>query len=395
MTQTRGIVYFSILDWWYHARSHADFQLALELSRDHKVLFINSIGMRFPTPRTSRRPIRRIIRKAASTSRLLRHPVKDLPNFAVYSPLMVPAYSHPRLRHLSAAAIRGQVTALLRWTRMTNPLFIITVPTAWEVVKPLAPNDVIYNRSDRHSAFPEGDHDYLRQIETDLMLEANLVLYVNGPLMEQERRLTGDRSYLLGHGVDLEVFRPGDVPEEVQRIPRPRIGFFGDLRERIVDFALLTRLASELPDHHLVLIGDASDTLRRLPQSPNVHFLGRRSHVEVAALARGFDVGIVPYTRTEWLLASNPIKIKEYLALGLPIVSTDFPAVHDYGPLIEIAVSDSDFVMKVRQSAASSRADNPPERAVRRRSVEQHSWRAKADELIEVVSTQLGAPQFP
>jgi glycosyltransferase involved in cell wall biosynthesis len=383
----RDIVYFSVLDWWYHARSHADFQLALELSRSQKVLLVNSIGMRLPTPRTSKRPLRRIARKAMSTSRLVRRPVRDRPDFYVYSPLMLPVYSNPRLRGINATAIRKQVTWLARWMRLKDPIFIITVPTAWEVVRPLAPNTVIYNRSDRHSAFPECDRDYIRRIENELMGAADLTVYVNRSLMEDERHLTGDRAYLLGHGVDLDVFRLGtDIPAEMERVPRPRIGLFGDLRERSVDFDLLAKIAKALPDHHLVLIGDPSDTRRNLPQLPNVHFLGRRDYVEVAALARGFDVAIVPYAATEWVIACNPIKFKEYLALGLPVISTDFPAAREYGSSIQIATSADEFVRRVRETAIASRTEGRADSEARRLSVAESSWRSKATELMAVIS---------
>ncbi len=388
----RDIVYFSILDWWYHSRSHADFQLALELAHARKVPLVNSIGMRFPTPRSSRRAGRRLVRKLASTTHLLRRPVPSRPNFHVYSPIIFPLYSNRVVRGLSAWAVRVQLRTLVRRLRLVDPIFIITVPTAWEVVAPLNPQFVVYNRSDVHSEFPEADREVVVELETALMRRGDLVLYVNSSLMEEERPLTGDRSYLLGHGVDLEAFRLDlETPQEIERIPRPRIGLFGDLRERCVDFPLLLRLADELPDVQLVLIGDQSDTMQRLPDRPNIHLLGQRDYVEVAALATGFDVALVPYRRSPWVMGSNPIKLNEYLALGLPIVSTDFPAAHDRGDLIQIAGNADEFVRYVEAAIEAGAVEDGAQCRRRHQAVEGSSWLAKAEELEAEIARRLGA----
>src|SRR5690606_5358427 len=153
-----------------------------------------------------------------------------------------------------------------------------------------------FNRSDKSSEFAEADRAAIAALEDRLLGAADLVLYVSRALMEEERDRTGGRSRFLDHGVDLEHFdptRPGREPADLRAIPRPRIGFFGTLRERLVDFDLLERLARALPDAQLVLVGDATSPMKRFEPLPNVHWLGRRAYEEIPRYGLGFDVALM------------------------------------------------------------------------------------------------------
>ena len=140
--------------------------------------------------------------------------------------------------------------------------------------------------------------------------------------------MTGDRAHFLDHGVDLEHFRraSGDEPAPTgSPTSGPRIGFFGGLDDYVVDFDLLERVAVEIPEapgagrrtrparwsgstRCRTCTGSASSRTRDIP-----------------AYGSGFDVALMPWLGNAWIEHSNPIKLKEYLALGLPVVSTDFP----------------------------------------------------------------------
>ena len=103
----RGVVILSIFDWWYHSHGHSDMQLALAFSRRMPVLFVNSIGMRFPRPRTATAPMRRIARKLRSATRLLKFAGPSL-NIAVLTPVGLPIYSGS-LGRFNAASIQSQI----------------------------------------------------------------------------------------------------------------------------------------------------------------------------------------------------------------------------------------------------------------------------------------------
>ena len=376
-----GWVCFSGQDWWCHNQAHSDFQLMLRVARDQPVLLVNSLGLRVPMPGRTTNPGRRILRKASSVARLMRRPVAGLPNFNVLTPLSVPLSSKPAWRAANAALVRAQIRLACRRLGLRRPTVMVTLPTAWDVVRRLDHGMLVYNRSDKHSAFAEADGETVWALELELLRQADIIEYVSRQLMEEERFLTGDRARFLDHGVDLDRFRPvpeADQPADLQAIPRPRIGYFGGLNGYQIDFALLERVAREIEGAHLVLVGHADRPLGELAELPNVHHLGRRTHEEIPSYGSGFDVAIMPWLDNEWIRYANPIKLKEYLALGLPIVTTTLAEAEPYRELLTIAGDGDAFVAGIRAVLAGH---GPSSSEARRAAVADASWDRRAAEL--------------
>ncbi|RVX46659.1 GT2 family glycosyltransferase [Nonomuraea polychroma] len=381
-----GYVCFSAQDWWYHNRAHSDFQLMRSVAAHRKVLVVNSIGMRMPMPGRSTQVLRRISRKLRSVAKFVRRP---MPGFYVMSPLPLPFYGSSLMRRLNAVLVRTQVRVVCRLIGLTEPVIMTTIPTAWDVVRPMRRRSLLFNRSDRHSAFPESDTATIEELEQALLRRADHVLYVSRALMDEERALTGDRAHYLDHGVDIEHFTRTDrLPADLAGIPGPRVGFFGALDDYLVDFDLLERLAAELPDVSLVLIGDADVPMDRLTKYPNVHWLGFRPYDDIPAYGSGFDVAIMPWLDNPWIRHANPIKLKEYLALGLPVVSTDFAELAAYSERVRIAADPAAFVAAVRATLDDG-GPQPPE--VLRASVLGASWASRAATLMAMAEAPPGA----
>ncbi|MGX5653813.1 glycosyltransferase [Geodermatophilus nigrescens] len=381
---TGGAAYvcFAAQDWWYHNRAHSDFQLMRSVARDRKVLVVNSIGMRMPRPGVSTHVTRRLTRKLRSIARLVRHPLPDLPGFAVVSPVPLPLYRWPLTRRLNAGLVRVQVRAAMWWLGISDPVVVVTLPTAWDVVRPMRRRSLVFNRSDRHSAFPEADTASIEALESALLEHADHVLYVSRALMTAEAGSTGGRAWFIDHGVDTAHFRrrpPEEWPEDVRAIPGPRIGFFGALDDYLVDFDLLERLATELPEASLVLIGDSTHPMERFAHHPNVHWLGARPYESIPAYGSAFDVAIMPWLDNEWIRHANPIKLKEYLALGLPVVSTDFAELDGYRDRVRVGTTPDDFIATVRSLLAGNGLDASH---TRRTSVLPYSWDSRAALLV-------------
>ena len=373
---------FSGQDWWYHNQSHSDFQLMRLIAERRKVLLVNSIGLRIPRPGKSTQPMRRIARKAASVAKLVRRPIPETPGYHVVTPLPLPLYSRPWQRNLNAALVRTQVHLVCRALRIHAPVIVVTIPTAWDVVASMDRLSLLFNHSDRHSAFVEADSMAIEQLERQLLRNADHVLYVSRELMSEESNLVGERAHFLDHGVDLQHFmRRERLPSDIVDVPTPRVGFFGALDESVVDFDLLELVASEIPDASLVLIGDANSPMGRLTKYPNVHWLGARSYDDIPAYGSAFDVALMPWLDNEWIRYANPIKLKEYLALGLAVVSTDFPEVRHYSDHVAIATSHSEFVSLVRDAIHQGGVSD---RTHRRESVSCMSWESRASKLIEL-----------
>ncbi|MEU4804778.1 glycosyltransferase [Actinosynnema sp. NPDC023587] len=377
--EDQGWICFSAQDWWYHNRAHSDFQLMRSVAERRKVLVVNSIGMRMPTPGNSTHVARRILRKLRSVAKFVRRP---LPGFYVMSPLPLPFYGSPFLRKVSAVLVRAQVRLVATALGMRTPVIMVTIPTAWDVVAPMRKRSLVFNRSDRHSDFPEADRASIEALEHELLAHADHVVYVSHALMDEERPRTGDRAHFLDHGVDLDHFtaRPeAEWPDDIRSIDSPRIGFFGALDDFVVDFDLLERVAVELPGASLVLIGDATHPMERFDEHPNVHWLGFRPYDTIPAYGSAFDVAIMPWQDNNWIKHSNPIKLKEYLALGLPVVSTDFAELATYTDRVRATTGHGEFVAAVRRTLAEG---GPRPASALRASVTRFSWHSRAAELV-------------
>ncbi|MDQ3577302.1 MAG: glycosyltransferase [Actinomycetota bacterium] len=378
-------VCFSAQDWWYHNQAHSDFQLMRRVAEHRKVLLVNSIGLRMPTPGKSTQFLRRIFRKLGSVAKLVRRPLPDVPGYHVMTPLPLPFYGKPWVRKINAVLVRAQVRAVCLALGMRAPVVVATIPTAWDVVEPMSRRGLIYNRSDRHSAFPEADQVAIAALEDKLLAGSDHVLYVSRELQAEDAHATGHRGFFLDHGVDLQHFhRRDELPADLAAIPGPRIGFFGSLDDYLVDFDLLERIAREIPEASLVLIGDATISMDRFAKYPNVHWLDFRPYAQIPAYGSGFDVALMPWLDNDWIKHANPIKLKEYLALGLAVVSTDFPEVRHYADRIRVASHD-DFVAAIRETLADGGLSTPDDR---RASVLPSSWDSRALQLMDLAERQ-------
>ena len=380
-----GWICFSGQDWWYHNRAHSDFQLMRRIARHRPVLLINSIGMRMPMPGRSTKSGRRILRKIKSILRFLQQPLADTPGFHVFTPLMLPFYHSKVMRAISARLVRMQIRLMARIVGIDvqDAIVFLTIPTALDVIRDWPCRAVLYNRSDLHSAFEETDQSYIRELEHSLFGKSDAVLYSSHSLMEAERTHVGNRANFLDHGVDFDRFagEVGTEPADLAAIPHPRVGFFGGIDDYVVDLDLIEQVARSIPDASIVLIGDATCSMARFEALPNVYWLGYRPYEQIPAYGRGFDVALMPWLRNQWIEHSNPIKMKEYLALGLPVVSTDFPEVHHYADVIAIGSNNDEFVNLIREAIAGKVVADATTRRLR---VAEATWDKQADRLLAI-----------
>ena len=387
ITRENGIVFFSAQDYWYHNRAHSDFQLTKGIARSRRVVLVNSIGMRMPTASGSTQPLRRILRKAASIAKTVRRPEAGLPDLYVMSPVILPMYGSARGRALNARIVSVQVGLLSRALGLRRPAAIVTIPTAVDVVKRLRLASVTVNRSDKFSAFPETDQDMIAGLERELLQDADAVAYVSHQLMADERALVGGTAIFLGHGVDVDHFvrRPHEEwPDDLAHVQRPIVGFFGGLDDYVVDFDLIVKLADSMTEGTVLLIGDATCDISALTSHPRVSWLGARPYADIPAYGSAFDVAIMPWLDNDWIRYCNPIKVKEYLALGLPVVTTYYPEAEQLERVIDIGRGPDDFVALVSKVLESGGTGSPEER---RRSVAGDTWQSRSDALLNLIDT--------
>jgi len=194
----------------------------------------------------------------------------------------------------------------------------------------------------------------------------------------------------LPHGVDFEHFHgaadpPAVLPKELAHLPRPLLGFFG-LLAPWVDTDLLRHVATSFPEASVVLIGPAWGRSAPPTQPANLHWLGPRSYADLPRLAAHFDAGLIPFRQDRLTAYVNPLKLLEYLALGLPIVSTPLPDLDMFGDLVFQASNPVEFVAQLRR-ALDDRSSARRQARFRRAAAE--SWEARAAVVDEWISESL------
>lgn len=309
----------------------------------NRVLFVNSIGMR--RPRMGHPDfLRRVGKKLRSIARMVR---RVEPSLYVFSPVALPAYGLRTVRRLNALSLRVQVGTVLRVLGMRRPITWIALPTYADLMGCFGARLNVFQVSDKYDAYGEVHDAYVSHAFDRLARESDVVLASSRRLVEM---LTpaNESTYHVPHGVDYEHFaRARDpalpVPEDLQRIARPRLGYVGSL-DQVVDYDLLRHVARRRAQWQLVLVGPYSGEAADVLSMPNIHWLGARAFADVPAYLKGFDVCLMPWKQDEWIAHCNPIKTKEYLAAGRQVVTMHYDEVTECERWVWVAGSYQEFL---------------------------------------------------
>jgi glycosyltransferase involved in cell wall biosynthesis len=381
-----GIICFGGEDWWYHNRGHYDMQMMRRLGAHVPVLYVNSIGMRTPSPVEGRMFLRRIGRKLRSIRRGL---VQVDRNFAVLSP--------PCTSGLLGTSIGLSILSRTVWLAagqrgIRQPLVWVACPTAAEVLGELDAEAVVYQRTDRYEWFRGVNADRISNYDGWLKARADLTVFCSTMLFGREAR-DCRRACCIDHGVDLERFVSATEgtptePPEVSVLPRPRIGFVGGIDAHTFDPELFLEVARALPEAQFILVGACS-----LPDGwcglPNVTLLGKRPFDDVPAYMAACDVLIMPWLRSPWIESCNPVKLKEYLAAGRPVVTTDFAELRRYEGLVRVADDAPTFADAIREAVTEPWDERPA-----RERLDNQSWTFKVSAILDELETGHIAPRW-
>jgi glycosyltransferase involved in cell wall biosynthesis len=230
-------------------------------------------------------------------------------------------------------------------------------PMAVEFTREMTPRAVVYDCMDELSAFA-GAPAEIPLREKELLRRAQLV-FTGGSALYEHKRNCHPNVHPFPSSVDVAHFARARVPQtdpgDQRYIPRPRLGFFGVIDERL-DIRLLARLAALRPDWHIVMVGPtAKIDPSILPRAANIHYLGPKRYEELPAYLAGWDVALLPFARNEATRFISPTKTPEYLAAGKPVVSTSIrDVVRPYGTrgLARIADTPEGFAASIELAMA-------------------------------------------
>ena len=246
---------------------------------------------------------------------------------------------------------------------------------------------------DSFEDFPGADRTEIRRREDELLGTVEVVIACSRPLSEQ-LATRHERVVFVPHGCHPAFLAPGEAagPPDLRDRPRPLVGYVGSLNFRI-DEELLVAARRAAGGGTLVIVGGSwasagplpSPAVQAMRRAPNVVFTGHRDAGQLPPYLWALDVGLVPYRDTPFNRKSYPIKVPQYLAAGVPVVSTPNGATDDLAAHVAIATSAEEFESAVRAALADG---GPEARASRRAVAAGRPWTVVAEEILDAVSRQ-------
>lgn len=238
--------------------------------------------------------------------------------------LELPRFSLARDFNEPGAEMYGELLVDVLGAAGTGSDVWLYAPTALAMGEALRPRLLAYDFMDDLSAFVGSDDD-VRALQSAALRRADVVFCGGRSLFRAAVAERGKRdTHLFPSGVDFAHFAE---PRRSRSGSRPVAGFVGVLDERF-DLDLLAGIARELPDWDIRLIGPvAKIDQTAVPQAENLHYDGMRSYQELPQLMAALDVALMPFALNRYTRSISPTKTLEYLAAGLPVVSTRVPDV--------------------------------------------------------------------
>ena len=355
-------------------------QIMRRLAARNRVLWVNYHGSRMPKP--NRQDFARILETMGNVARGTSRPMNGV---TTLTPMLLPLPGSSVIRGVNARLVAMQIRRAMRdWPE--KPLQIWSfAPDVGELLDHFDSEAVVYCCVDEFSAFEGYDGPLIRRLERDTIARSDLVLTTSERLFQNKRGLHPE-THLLRHGVDTELFGQAfdentPVPEIVRDLPRPVIGYFG-LIDDWLDVSLIGRVAALRPEWSFVLIGGIKCDVSQLRKQSNVLFTGRVDQSMLPGFCRAFDVAVIPFVMNELTRNANPIKLREYLAAGLGVVSTPLPEVQGYEPFVLTADSPETFAASCEQVLA---ANSPDRSRARAEAVAHEHWDGRIEKISALV----------
>lgn len=371
---------FGAEDWWYHHRAHIDIQLMRRFARMGTTLYVNSIVMQKPNIGEGRMFAKRVVRKTKSIFAGLK---KSDAGFWVYSPFTLPVHHISWARPLNELLLRKQIEKQIRKLEIHEPIIWVACPAACDVAINMKKAKLIYLKTDVYEEFPNVDIELIRKHDLRLKAIADMTIFVSRALYDEELGQCRKAIYL-DHGVDFHLFASAAQdpykPEDIAEIPKPIVGFFGEIADYTVDIGFIEKVIDYLPGKSFVFVGETSADCSGLVAKENVWMLGKKPYEEIPHYGKCFDVAIMPWLQNRWIELCNPIKLKEYLALGKPVVSTPFTELQGFRDVVDEARNPEDFAEGIKRAISENNSELISKRKDK---VKNESWDTKVKLVLE------------
>ncbi len=385
------IVMISTADWDYPFWTNKQ-HLACRLAKNgRRVLYVESLGLRQMT--TSKRDLSRIFKRLLLSLWGTR---TVYPGLYVWSPLIIPLHKFQCIRVLNQWILTRFIQHFCQKLSFHDIVFWSYNPLVETLANELKPKLQMYHCVDDLKASPNMPVEVLQEAEPAFCRSSDLVVVTTKTLL-QSRLQWNRQTIYLPNPCDFEHFHTATtdlpVPSDLQNIPAPRIGFIGALSPYKVDFSLVQEVAQKHPEWSIVLLGMVGEgephaSIKGLHQALNVHLLGVKPYEELPAYLKEFQVAVLPCPLNDYTTNMFPLKFFEYLAAGVPVVTTALPALEDYSDVSFIAKTPQEFVEALQQAV---KCDEEVKQKVQNgiALAKLNTWDKRLESIVEQIESHL------
>ena len=361
-------------------------RLAKELSKNYRVLYIENTGLRSVKMGDFPRILQRIKnwKKSISGFRKINE------NLTILSPLIFPFPYIKIFQILNSVIINRLLNSWIKKNNFNqiNLISFLATPLVKNIINKFNFFVKIYYIGDNHLVAAKNKKFAIS--ETQISINVDAVFSTSEKLKEKFVKLN-TQTFKFPAGVELEKFKidnqDSSIPEKLKNIPKPIIGFIGSLNEKI-DLDLMEYVLKELPTYSFVFIGENSENRMNMKifNNKNIFFLGKQQHHELKNYLNNINCAIIPYNINSFTDTVYPSKLNEYLALGLPIVSTNFYELQFFNKenenIVNIAMNKKEFVNFIKESINKDSKVKKDERIA---VAKKNSWKIRYEQIKNII----------
>jgi glycosyltransferase involved in cell wall biosynthesis len=356
------------------------------LSQDNTIIWVNWHCSRRPSLRKT--DLHNIALRLRQIRQGARQPSDSI---TVLTPWQIPLPESRIARQLNRWMVRRAIDEVLQRIEPQPIQLWSFAPDVVDLVGSFNEELVVYYCVDAFGEFSGYNRKLIEKRERELIDRSDVVITTSPPLYEARRTLHSNVHHV-EHGVDHQHLSKAlsddmPLPPDMASLPRPIFGFVGVVGDW-VDVELIAGLARQRPDASIVVIGPVATSRGSAGALKNVHWVGPRNHQALPAYLKSFDVGLIPFRQVPLTHNANPIKLYEYLAAGVPTVSTSLPAVQAMPGSVWLA-DDAATIAACCDEAM--RHNSPAERAARSQSMLAKSWTQRLEEISSIIGATMRA----
>ena len=358
----------------------------------HKVIYIDSLGLR--KLRAGKNDRDRIIRRIKG---IIFSPRKVLVNLWVVSPLVLPGIENKFINLINSFFLN--LTLIYCYQKLGFKCNILWTysPATTLYLNPNKFKYSIYHCVDDISVQPDMPGNYIRILERDLSHKVNTIFTTTNTLMDKLGSFCSSK-YVLPNVVDYDHFA---FPKEesiqkannlMRRIKQPIIGFVGAISNYKINFDLIKSCAERYPNFSFIFIGsigegEGNTDISKITNLRNIFFLGPQSYKDLPGLMSKFDIAILPSHKNQYTNSMFPMKFFEYLAIGLPIVAIEIPALVPYKQYASLCIDNESFLQSIYNEVSD--AKNPVKRKERKEFAKLNTYKNRTKKMIKIIQERI------